>query len=69
MRRTRLNIGLFALAGFVLLGLYIVVPELIKFGWGYYRPWYWIGTFIGSGLFGATVGTALGFAITKRRPR
>jgi hypothetical protein len=60
------GIALWAAIGFVLLGTYVVAPELYKFGWEWYSPGYWIGTFIGAGIAGAAIGGLIGFFITRK---
>lgn len=59
------SVALWAISGFILLGLYVVAPDLHRVGWGHYRPGYWIGTFIGAGLVGALIAGAIGLFVTR----
>lgn len=59
--RKKWNTALVALAGFALLGAYVIGRQIIASGFDSEPIGYWIGTAIGAGIPGAVIGGLVSF--------
>jgi hypothetical protein len=60
------KIALWAIAGYVLLGGYVVIPDMRASGWNMDRPGIWIGTFLGASFVGALIAGTISFFVIEK---